>query len=141
MVTNDRIEEYLFNGDYPYELIGEGVWLVQDVEDHIDNIVIAHTPPVLTFRVKFASLANVEEKERLFHHLLKLNSTMVAGAYGIEGDNIVITDSLQSENLDSNEFFASIEGITYSLREHFEGLRAFVSTDVLLPGDETKEEE
>ena len=55
---------------------------------------------------------------------------LVAGAYGLEDNAVVITDSLQSENLDYNEFQASIDSITLSIREHHGQVRA------LLPSSE-----
>lgn len=127
MVTNERIEEYLIDAEFPYELIGKGVWIVQDLEDSLANVVIAHTPPVLTFRVKLMSVEDTSDRLKLYRRLLELNSTMLAGAYGIEAENIVIVESLQSENLDFNEFTASIEAIVLSLREHYDELRAYVA--------------
>jgi hypothetical protein len=44
---------------------------------------------------------------------------MVAGAYGLEDNAVVIVDSLQSENLDYNEFQASIDAIAYAVHDHY----------------------
>lgn len=129
MVNNERIEEYLINGEFPYEVLNDGVWMVQDLADSLDNIVIAHTPPVLTFRVKLMTLDETVDRLALYERLLQLNSTMLAGAYGIEAGNIVIVDSLQSENLDFNEFSGTIEAIALSLREHYDELRKFISNN------------
>lgn len=129
MITNDQIEEYLIHTELPYEQVQEGMWLIHDEHDYVDNIVVLHTPPVITFRVKVLDLDTVAEGKHLglFGYLLKINANdMVAGAYGLEDDAVVITDSLQSENLDYNEFQASIDSITMSVREHYERLREFV---------------
>ena len=126
MITNDKIEEYLIDTQLTFEQVQEGMWLIHDEHDFIDNIVVLHTPPVLTFRVKIMELADIPESNRagVFKQLLALNATeMVAGAYGLEDDALVITDSLQSENLDYNEFQASIDSITMSIREHYERIR------------------
>lgn len=123
MTTNDQIEEYLINTELPFEQVQEGMWLIHDENDYIDNIVVLHTPPVITFRVKLMELDAIEdmsERAQLFEHLLRLNANdMVAGAYGLEGGAVVIIDSLQSENLDFNEFQASIDSITLSIQEHY----------------------
>ncbi len=127
MVTNDKIEEYLIDTGLTYEQVQEGMWIIHDEHDFIDNIVVLHTPPVLTFRVKIMEVNDIpsENRQEVFKQLLVLNATeMVAGAYGLEDDAIVITDSLQSENLDYNEFQASIDSITMSIREHYERLRS-----------------
>ena len=63
----------------------------------------------------------------MFTHLLRLNGTdMIAGAYGLEDDAVVLTDSLQSENLDYNEFQASVDAIAFAVREHYEELKRFM---------------
>lgn len=129
VITNDQIEEYLIHTELPYEQVQEGMWLIHDENDYIDNIVVIHTPPVITFRVKLLELSAIAEdtKSGLFQHLLTLNAgDMVAGAYGIEGDSVVIIDSLQSENLDYNEFQASIDSITLSIREHYPEIRSLI---------------
>ena len=129
MITNDKIEEYLIHTSLPYEQVHEGMWLIHDENEHIENIVVLHTPPVITFRVKLIDLADIpaESHPALFAHLLTLNATqMVAGAYGLEDDAVVVTDSLQSENLDYNEFQASLDSIAISIREHYDQISRLV---------------
>ena len=133
MITNDQIEEYLIHTELTYEQVQEGMWLIHDEHDLVDNIVVLHTPPVITFRVKIFEIGDVpkEKRARVFEELLRLNANeLVAGAYGLEQDAIVITDSLQSENLDYNEFQASIDSITLSIREHHGQLRALFPNEV-----------
>ena len=58
--------------------------------------------------------------------LLRLNATeMVAGAYGIEDENVVIVDTLQSENLDINELQASIDGMSLAISVHYSVLSGY----------------
>lgn len=129
MVTNDKIVEYLIQTEMPFEQVEEGMWLIHDETDYIDNIVLIHTPPVITFRVKLMEVGQVPQDQQfsLFSHLLSLNSSeMVAGAYGLEGEAVVIIDSLQSENLDFNEFQGSLDAIAMAIREHYTELRELV---------------
>lgn len=129
MITNDQIEEYLIRIELPFEQVEEGMWLIADENDSIENIVVLHTPPVITFRVKLVEVEELNEATRLllYQTLLQLNANdMIAGAYGLENNAVVITDSLQSENLDFNEFQASIDSITMSIREHYEDLRQLI---------------
>ncbi len=129
MITNDKIEEYLIQMELPFEQVQEGMWLIHDNHDFVDNIVVLHTPPVITFRVKMMDLGTVDESLRsnLFQRLLEYNAQdMVSGAYGLEDEAVVIIDSLQSENLDYNEFQASIDSITLSLLQHYTQIREFV---------------
>ncbi|MEM1350187.1 MAG: hypothetical protein AAGI01_16630, partial [Myxococcota bacterium] len=62
MTTNDQIEEYLINTELPFEQVQEGMWLIHDENDYIDNIVVLHTPPVITFRVKLMELDAIEDQ-------------------------------------------------------------------------------
>jgi len=124
---NDQIESFLIDSDLPFEEVQEGFWLIHDTVDHIDNIVLYHSPPVVTFRVKLMEVPDTDDENvrlELFQRLLELNATsMVAGAYGLEQDSVVVVDTLQSENLDYNEFQASIDGIALAVREHYHELK------------------
>lgn len=124
-MINDNIEAYLIEGEYPFEQVHDGMWLINDDTDFIDNIVLIHNEPVVTFRVKLME-APKKGRLELFTRLLELNATsLVAGAFGLEEDAIVIVDTLQSENLDYNEFQASVDSIALSIREHYQELQAF----------------
>ena len=124
------IEDYLLRSDLAFDTIEEALWIVHDDLDHVDNIVIQLSEPLVVFRVKLMDLpADTNDQTQLFRKLLELNATeMVSGAYGIEGDSIIATETLQSENLDYNEFRAAIDGITLSIMEHYEALRSYHHT-------------
>jgi hypothetical protein len=127
MITNDQIEAYLIETGVPFERVKEGFWLIHDDYDAVDNIVVVHKPPVITFRVKLFDLPEGGPQNELMAHLLKLNATdMIAGAYGLENRAVVVTDSLQSENLDYNEFQASVDAIAFAVREHYDELKRFI---------------
>jgi hypothetical protein len=65
-------------------------------------------------------------REELFQTLLTLNAAeMMHGAYGLEGGKIVISDALQLENLDFNEFQATIDDITLAVADHYPRLAKF----------------
>jgi len=122
----DRIEEFLIRTEFPFEQVDEGFWLIHDEFDQIDNIVIYHSPPVVTFRVKLLEVPDLDDEVRLelFTRLLELNATsMVAGAYGLEDESVVVVDTLQAENIDFNEFQASIDSMALAIREHYRPLR------------------
>ena len=138
MITNDQIEAYLIETGAPFESVKEGFWLIHDDYDAVDNIVVVHNPPVITFRVKLFDIPPAPARHELFTHLLRLNGTdMIAGAYGLEDDAVVLTDSLQSENLDYNEFQASVDAIAFAVREHYDELKGFMaeSSEVLSEED------
>lgn len=124
MKTNSDIERYLLDMGVNYESPRDGIWVVRD--DNGTNLVVMHAPPVTVFRVKLAPIANDTNPE-LYRKLLELNaSQMVAGGYGIEDGNLVITDTLQSENLDHNEFRESVEGTLLAAGSHFDLLAKYL---------------
>ncbi|MCL2325439.1 MAG: YbjN domain-containing protein [Proteobacteria bacterium] len=119
MRTNEDIEQYLLEMDLPYEVLGEGLYRLNDEVEDVDDIIVMHTPPLIIFSVRLMKVPT-KDREAFFQKLLELNaSDLVAGAYGIDGEDVIITDTLQSENLDFNEFQASVESLVFSIHEHY----------------------
>ena len=111
------VESYLMKMELSYEEARENTWVVNGL-DGIDNIMVTLAGPVLVFRVKVMDVPR-HSREECFRTLLELNATeMMHGAYGIEGDSIVISDALQIENLDYNEFAATVDDITLAVASH-----------------------
>ena len=70
---------------------------------------------VVAFRLKVMDIPK-GGKEDLFRTLLQLNTTdLVHGAFGIEGDAIVLVDALELENLDFNELQAVIDDMSMAV--------------------------
>lgn len=125
---NEDIQSYLMKMDLVYEEPREGTWLVKGL-DGVDNILITLAGPVLVFRVKIMDVP-LQHREELFRTLLELNATeMMHGAYGVEGDAVVISDALQLENLDYNEFAATVDDITLAVASHHNRLARYRRQD------------
>jgi hypothetical protein len=126
-MDHDLVEGYLVRAGASYDVVGDGIWVVHDDIEHVDNIVITLAQPVVLFRVKLMELPKEPAKvASLCQRLLELNATsMVAGAYAIEGTSIIALETLQSENLDYNEFQAAIDGLTLAITEHYDELKAY----------------
>ena len=117
MKSGQDIESYLLRMELTYEELREGTWAVKGV-DGVDQVMLTLAGPVLVFRVKVMDVPR-HSREELFRTLLELNATeMMHGAYGIEGDSIIISDALQIENLDYNEFAATVDDITLAVASH-----------------------
>lgn len=115
MKSAEDIESYLLRMDAPHEKVKPGLWLVK-VEDRALAVSIAG--PVVAFRIKVLDLPSAG-REELYRTLLILNTTeMVHGAFGLEGDAIVIVHALELENLDFNEFQAVVDDMTMALAKH-----------------------
>jgi hypothetical protein len=119
MRTADDIESYLIQMEIPYEPLGNNMWVIKGMGP--DRVVsIADT--VVVFRMKVLELDKVakERREAFYKTLLELNAgDMLHGAYGIQGDAVVISAALQFENLDFNEFQAAMEELDLAMSTHY----------------------
>jgi hypothetical protein len=121
MATRDNIEHYLIQTEYPFEMIETHMWIIRDTA----NIVVTYEPPLVVFRIKLMEIPRAR-REDFFKLLLELNATnMIHGAYGVEGDNVVLIDTLQSEHLDFNEFQASLDALLLASTQDYQKLNAF----------------
>jgi len=117
MKTAEDVESYLLKLGVPYEQIKPGIWLLK--LDGCDNFVVSIAGPVVAFRVKVMDLPP-NDREALFRTLLTLNTKeMVHGAFGLEGDAVVIVHALEMENLDFNEFQAVIDDASMAIARHY----------------------
>ena len=126
MRSREDIESYLSRAEVQYEVVGEDdMWLVRD-SSLGENIAIKIAGSLLLFRVKVLDLSSVEEEAALFRELLKLNATdLVHGSYGISEGAIVLTCTLEVENLDFNELQAVLDDFSLALANHYEKLTKF----------------
>ncbi len=61
-----------------------------------------------------------------FEELLKLNATdLFHGSYGLDGDNVILIDTLEVETLDIEELQASIDAMGLALVQHYELLSRY----------------
>ena len=121
MATRDDIEHYLIQMEYPFESVESTMWVVRDTA----NVVVIYEPPLVLFRMKLMEVPR-QRREDFFKLLLELNANhMIHGAYGIEGDNVVLIDTLQSDHLDFNEFQASLEALLLAGTQDYQELKAF----------------
>jgi Tir chaperone family protein CesT len=130
MVTKDDIEGFLnrLNADgASHNELEPGLWVVKPGGALDFDVIVNFTPPVVIFRVKVMTLpSNADSRAVLNHRLLELNaSELVHGAYGIEGDSIVMTEALELEHLDYEEFLAAYESITVALASHLREIGTF----------------
>jgi hypothetical protein len=123
MKSREDIESYLLNTGMTYEQLGPELWNVKPEGN--ENLLITIAGPVVVFRIKVMDLP-AGGREKLYETMLKLNATeMVHGAFGIEGNAVVITHALQLENLDFNEFQAVIEDMAMAISKHYPVLSKF----------------
>jgi len=91
------------------------------------GVVVHFSPPVVVMRVKVMELpADAKQRNALTRRLLELNaSDLLHGSYGIQADAVLLTEALELEHLDFEEFLASYESITLALASHIRELASF----------------
>jgi hypothetical protein len=126
MRSREDIESYLVRAQVSFEVVGDdGLWLVRD-SSLGENIAIKLAGSLLLFRVKVLELHAVKDEASLFRQLLELNATdLVHGSYGISEDAVVLTCTLEIENLDYNELQAVLDDFSLALANHYEKLTEF----------------
>ena len=117
MVTREDLESFLIRMDLDWNEVDEGMFLVQSPSG---GVVVHLSDPVLLVRLKVMDLPNGgSDLGDLYRTLLELNATdIVHGAYGIEDGELILTDTLELQNLDFEELQASVESLQFAAASH-----------------------
>jgi len=130
MVTPEQIDQFLARlaaEGASYSEVEPGLWAVKPGGELDLTVVVHHSPPVVILRVKVMTLPEKRpESDKLCRRLLELNATdLLHGSYGIQQDEVVLTEALELAHLDFEEFLASYESITLALAAHLRELSTF----------------
>jgi hypothetical protein len=128
MITREDLQSFvdrLDSGVQTVEEVEPGLWVVRTADGA--ECVVHYSPPVVVLRVRVMEPPpSGERRADLFGRLLEWNaSELVHGSYGLEGDHVVLTDTLELENLDFNEFQASYDSIMLALATHMTALAPY----------------
>ena len=128
MITRDDIQSWLDRlegGSLTVMEIEPNLWLARTPEDA--EVVVHYAPPVVILRVRVMELPESSfRRGELFRQLLEYNAReLVHGCYGLEGEHVVLTDTLELENLDFSEFEASFDSMTLALASHLGALAPY----------------
>ncbi|MFI5300447.1 MAG: YbjN domain-containing protein [Polyangiales bacterium] len=130
MVTHEDIEHFLdrlsADGATHTEVSG-GIWNVKPAGELDFGVVVNYSPPVVVLRVKVMELPkDAKSRNALEHRLLEMNATdLLHGSYGIQNHSVILTEALELEHLDFEEFLAAYESITLALASHIRELASF----------------
>lgn len=117
-----KVEEYLKEMALPFTKTGDNTWIVQPRTNLNTRIAIQVNEPVITFSTVVAQPRN--PRRAPYRQLLVWNATfLLHAAYGIVGENIVLSGALEFENLDLNEFRGMIDDISMGIDSHFAIIR------------------
>lgn len=113
----------IIHEDEPEELV-----IVEDEENGIKNLVIDCEDPIVILEQVIMPVP--KETAELYKTLLKMNRSLVHGAFAIDEEEKVIMfrDTLQLQNLDYNELEASVEALSLAMAEFSGELLKHVSS-------------
>ncbi|UCF99812.1 MAG: YbjN domain-containing protein [Spirochaetaceae bacterium] len=119
MNGEDKVRSFLLDLGLSYEEVGDGTYLINDEEKGLKNIVAMVSEPLVILRVKVMETPD-RNRESLYEELLRLNAEdLIHGAYALEGDHVILIDTLEVETLDLEELRASFEAIGLALVQHY----------------------
>jgi hypothetical protein len=125
MVTREDLESFIIRMDLEFDEVEEGMYLVRSKNGGA-NVVVSYSPPFLLLRMKVMNLPEKGSAE-LYRTLLELNaSDVVHGAYGIEEDELILSDTLELETLDFHEIQSSVESMQLAAAGHAERIKGLV---------------
>lgn len=130
MVTRDDIEGFLDRlapDGTSHTEVEPGLWVVHPGGAFDFTVGVTHNPPVLVLRIAVMPVpVDAAVAAPLARRLLELNAgELLHGAYGIEGETVVLTEALELAHLDYEEFLAAFESMTLSLTTHLRELAGF----------------
>lgn len=134
MLNREDIESFIIRTEADYQELDEGLWIVHPDgagAERQPRILVNYQPPVLVCRADIRDLPiDDEDQLALYRRLLELNAVdLIHGAYGLEDGEVILSDTLELENLDFSEFRATLESLTLALTSHWDSLTADISTD------------
>jgi hypothetical protein len=125
MNIKEKIESYFIELNVPYERKGDNLWIISDEDRSLQNVAVTLEESVVTITINVMQVPK-DKNEELFKKLLTLNATdLIHGAYAIEGNTIVLIDTLEGETLDLKELQASLDAISLALTQHYKVLAAY----------------
>jgi len=124
MVEN-KIEQYLIEFKYSYREVKPNLWLLDDEENNLEGIVVMYVDPLVIIQVHVMDAPKLNSHE-FYRKLLELNaSDMIHGAYGLEGNKVIIIDTLRYDTMDYPEFRATLDAISQALTQHYPVLSVY----------------
>jgi hypothetical protein len=127
MTVKEKIEGYLIKLELNFEVIGDNTWLVRENGAGLSQVVVYAEDALVILRVKVLKVPD-KNKAQLFEDLLRLNAAdIVHGAYAIEGDNIILIETLEYKTLDLEELQAAIDAIGMALAQHYPLLAKYMT--------------
>lgn len=111
--------------DIKHENSREGVLIVSNEQEGIFNLIICVAYPIVIFEQFLFEIK--AESPAVYKALLQKNRDIIHGAFVLDGTGrkVIFRNSLQLENLDQNEFGATLNSLSLLLSEYSEQIINF----------------
>ncbi len=127
MTSKEDVESYLLRMGVEYDEVDDNMWLLKPQDTA--GVVVNFTPPVVLLRLKVMELPRSVDGllAPFYRRLLELNaSDIVHGSYGIEENDVVLSDALELEDLDYSELRSSFESMVMAATSHVQELAGMI---------------
>ncbi len=125
MTAREKLESFLVKLSLSFHEAGPGTWVVSDEEVGLESLLVQLAEPLVILRARVMDVPS-SGREKLFAELLRLNATdMAHGAYAVDGNAVILIDTLEAETMDLEELQASIDAIGLALAQHYRSLSAY----------------
>lgn len=115
-----KIENHIRNLNYTisYKNENEGVFMIENIMDGVQNLIVGVAPPIVIFELYLFTITN--ENLKMLKALLMKNRDIIHGAFAIteDGKKVIYRYSLQVQNLDINEFQATLNSLSLLMSEY-----------------------
>lgn len=123
MADINTIETYLIDNNIGFKELDSATLYIEDAANSIPGLFIAVNDPIVVIKARVMTLPKAPGVQFL-KTLLELNAKdLPHGAYGLEGDDVVLIDTLELHTLDKYELMASIDSISFALVNHYSILK------------------
>ncbi|WP_423999930.1 molecular chaperone Tir [Maribacter sp. IgM3_T14_3] len=122
-ITRDYLLELNFN--IVKENRADGILVVAKEDFGIKNLILGVSPPILIMEQFIFSVHN--QSEKIFRNLLQKNRDIIHGAFVLDetANRVIFRDTLQIENMDLNEFEASLNSLSLLMSEYSDQIIEF----------------
>ena len=118
-MAENKIEQYLIELKYSYREVKPNIWLLDDEENSLEGIIVMYADPIVIIQVQVMEVPTLNSHE-LYRKLLELNAgDMIHGAYGLDGNKVVLLNTLRYDTMDYTEFRATLDAISLALTQHY----------------------
>ncbi|SIQ66225.1 type III secretion system chaperone family protein [Maribacter ulvicola] len=103
----------------------DGILVVEKEDSGIKNLILGVSPPILIMEQFIFSVHN--QSEKIFKNLLQKNRDIIHGAFVLDetANRVIFRDTLQIENMDLNEFEASLNSLSLLMSEYSDQIIEF----------------